>query len=44
MDLKTLAKAAIEEWNLRYLRGEISELECCQGVQRILVAESGDLA
>lgn len=41
MDLKTLAKATIEEWNLRYLRGEISLLQCREGFQRIV--DAGDV-
>ncbi|WP_256737644.1 hypothetical protein [Pseudomonas sp. dw_358] len=41
MDLKTLAAKAVEEWNLRYLRGEISLLQCLEGIQRIV--DAGDV-
>lgn len=43
MNLETLARAAIVEWQARLERGEISQLECREGIRRIREAQ-GDHA
>lgn len=41
--MNTLAQNAINEWDLSYRRGEISLIQCREGIARILAAEAGQL-
>ena len=41
--MSILAKAAIKEWHLRCLKGEITMREAKEGIQRIVDAEKGAL-
>jgi hypothetical protein len=41
--LQILATNAINEWQLAYLRGEVTLLACREGIARILAAQSAPL-